>query len=499
MTSRKRRVRPVVLLMLATLAVQICFTAAVRLVVVPRLTPALHWRYGLQRFSDSEVFQIDAAALAANLRKNGWEVLKQDMPADPGHIKILAALYYVTGSDNPWSVYLLNAILLSWTAALLYALLRALGIRPARSAIGAGAIACSPLVLFAHSEVLREPFILPQVLLYVLGLCLALEPGGERGFPRTIRAVLAATISALALIGASLLRPYLLLPLTLGMALAVGGVFVLILFGRGRGIVLEQALACAVVLAVVVGLYVRPSVSRVQRYRDASVLVPAGAAATSPDFANVLTKNGRAKVRLDQFERDVSGKTPEDLTRADFMVPHWCTVQWRATRGVPAALDAKLQSIACAREDYQRFCNTALLGIRADQHCDMTAFADAGGAIRHLPSATVFALLVPFPSMWFDGFGSQGTGLRRVGYIIDGLLDYTLLLGVGVFIWREARRQPHVVLLVAGIALMLALYGLAVPTQFILARLRLAIFIPLLGVGAAGWLTWIGGTPPHAR
>jgi hypothetical protein len=34
------------------------------------------------------------------------------------------------------------------------------------------------------------------------------------------------------------------------------------------------------------------------------------------------------------------------------------------------------------------------------------------------------------------------------------------------------------------------MYGLAVPTQFILARLRLALFTPLLVLGAAGWFRW---------
>ena len=37
---------------------------------------------------------------------------------------------------------------------------------------------------------------------------------------------------------------------------------------------------------------------------------------------------------------------------------------------------------------------------------------------------------------------------------------------------------------------MLTIYGLGVPSQFILARMRLALFIPLLAFGLAGWLRW---------
>jgi hypothetical protein len=158
------------------------------------------------------------------------------------------------------------------------------------------------------------------------------------------------------------------------------------------------------------------------------------------------------------------------------------------TPGLPAALDAKAQALACAREDYQRFCEERLLGPRADRNCDMANFTRASGALAHVPAAAAFGLFVPFPRMWLDGFGSHGTGLRRVGYVIDGVLDYLLLFGILLFAWRAGRRQPHVLLLVAGLLTMVTIYGMAVPTQFILARLRLAIFVPLLAIGAAGWL-----------
>jgi hypothetical protein len=202
--------------------------------------------------------------------------------------------------------------------------------------------------------------------------------------------------------------------------------------------------------------------------------------------------DGRVQlVDTEAWREALAGKQAADLRRADFLVPHWCTVEWRSCSAIPSALDAKLQSLACARQNYLRFCDASLLGSRADRFCDESNFDSPAGAAAHVPRAAAFALLVPFPRMWFDSFGAGGTGLRRIGYVIDGVLHYVLLLGLAVFGWRFGRQAPEVVIVCAALISILTLYGMAVPTQFILARLRLAIVTPLLALGAAGWLLWL--------
>src|SRR5687767_11913801 len=50
------RIRPLVARLIVVLTVQALFTAAVRLYVVPKLTPAVHMHSGLQVATDSEYF-----------------------------------------------------------------------------------------------------------------------------------------------------------------------------------------------------------------------------------------------------------------------------------------------------------------------------------------------------------------------------------------------------------------------------------------------------------
>jgi hypothetical protein len=173
------------------------------------------------------------------------------------------------------------------------------------------------------------------------------------------------------------------------------------------------------------------------------------------------------------------------------MVPHWCTVEWKPSAWLPGSIDGKLQAKASARQDYLRFCDESLLGFRADRGCDSTEFENAADVILHVPRAVLFALFAPFPNMWLNSFGSGGTGLRRVGYVVDGIVDYALLAGLAVGAWRLRRSNPEILVGATALIAMLTIYGMAVPTQFVLARLRLALFMPLLALGAAGWLRWL--------
>lgn len=478
--------QPLLVLPLLVFAIQFGFTTVIRAYVVPKLTPKQHWQYGLQVGSDSQAFQTEAVIIADRMRAGGWREL-QDADFDGlNQSKVIAIVYFVAGTNNPWVVYGLNAILTACSAILLYLLLLQLELAPAAAAAASALVMCCPMVLFADSELLREPFAIPLLLVFALGMCWGLRPLGASAVRAFRRGLLGAAVAAVSVIGVSLLRPYLLLLMLIAMSVAIVGFAAIAVLWRRGGVRVVQSLAALTVLLALLGLYVRPNVARVHKYNDESLL-PAGGPASS-HIATLTSASGRQQVQLDQFEQNIASKTPDQITRADLLVPHWCTVQWRSTSGIPAWLDAKLEAIACARQDYQRFCDEKLLGARADRDCDMANFTDAAQAIWHLPAAAGFGLFGPFPRMWFDGFGSHGTGLRRVGYVIDGVLDYFFLAGIVLFAWRAGRQQPQVVLLVVGLLIMLTIYGMAVPTQFILARLRLAIFVPLLGIGAAGWL-----------
>jgi hypothetical protein len=474
---------------------QLTFTAVIRGYVVPHITPGVHWQYGLANSSDSQVFHEEAASLVQRMRILGWTEISRQQFEGMSHVKILAAIYYLVGSNSPYAVYAVNALLLSVTGLLLLALLLRAGIGAELAALGAVIIACGPMNLFSHSELLREPFLVPALLIFVIGLLALVEtPLGADSQAVWKQWIAAGTLISAGFIVASTIRPYLLLLLLVALGVSIGAMIVVgLLAGRRSPFTVTQVVVSIGVVGLLLVGYV-PNATRVQQYSDQSVIeaIPA-VEGESPDTArrSVIVTNAQGqKVRVDSetWKQIISAKpNKEAFTRADFMLPHWCTIEWQRTAWLPSRLDDKLESLACAREDYLRFCDTVLLGSRADQHCDRVNFNKAMSVLGHVPRAAAFAVLVPLPPMWFHSFGGGGTGLRRIGYVIDGVLDYVLLAGLVLFAWRDRHRHPEVIVVSLAIAAMLTIYALGVPSQFVLARLRLSMFIPLLALGAACW------------
>ena len=469
------RAHPVRSAALLVLAVQMAFTAAVRLVVVPVLLPASHWQYGLQQATDSMFFQQEAEKLTADARAHGAGSLRQEVYEGLAHTQLIAAVYYALGTDNPWSIYLLNAVFAACTVALLAGFGVIAGLPRPRAALLAAVLGCSPLFLFLHSELLREPFFVIAALLAWFG-CLRLLLLAPTSLVRGLIAAIAGSIAlAMGFVIATTLRPYLLLPMlgALGAALVAGVVWRLVSRSRGWG---TGHLAMAASMALLTVFYVVPASQRVQQYADR------GASEAVREQVDAV-----AAVKTEELKRTLQSSAPV-VREAIVGIPHVCSVVWRPT-GLPARVERALEALACAREDYLRFCDPAVMGTRIDRNCDTFMFSSAADVFGHLPAAMWLGLFAPYPNMWLEGFGSGGTGLRRLGYVTDGVLSYLLLPGLLALVIRRAGAPSAVPLLIvaAGLLAMVLTYGLAVPTQFILARMRLAFYLPLLVLGAAGW------------
>jgi hypothetical protein len=177
------------------------------------------------------------------------------------------------------------------------------------------------------------------------------------------------------------------------------------------------------------------------------------------------------------------------FTASDLRPPQTCTVQWRESGLLPARVERALESLACARESFQRYCDPKWYGTRIDRNCDAAPIASAGDIVRHLPYATSFGLLAPFPEMWLNAFGASGTGLRRVGYVIDGVASYLLLPGLlGLLVKTRQGPRPWLLVFVAlGIIAAIVPYAFGVPSQFILSRFRIGFYRPLLVLATVGW------------
>ncbi|MFN8058443.1 MAG: hypothetical protein U0Q12_04710 [Vicinamibacterales bacterium] len=467
----------------AVFSTQLAFTSAIRFYVVPHLTPAAHWRYGLQRASDSEFFQTEAQHITAEMRSRGWAALTDEVYEGLSHAKILASIYYVTGSDHPFSVYAGNALLSVVSASLLFAVMRLGGLGVGAACGLSVLLASGPLFLFVHSELLREPFIVPTFLSHVLGLMLVCRPRSQEsalGFAGRLLA--GAVLVCVGFVGASTFRPYLMLPMVAALLTAAAAFATLPPLVRATtrpG--WPQLGTMAATMTVILGFYVLPQLRGVQQYTEQSSAEKEAQLASASEG---MRASLRAKI---QHSADASGEATQALEREDLLVPHVCSVQWRTSKALPAQIDRKLESLACARQDFLRFCDPELMATRADRNCDYANLDSASAVLWHVPFALQFGLLAPYPNMWFDSFGGGGTGLRRVGYVVDGLVAYALLPGMLWLVLFSARRRPDLLAILLGLLAMTTVYALAVPSQFILSRMRLSMFLAVLALCAIGW------------
>lgn len=453
-------------LFVAVAALQLVFTVVVRGFIVPVLTPASHWQHGLASAGDSQFFQEYAVRIVQAFAKVGWAAFDDSRFQGLLHAKVIALLYATTGTSNPWVVFLLNVVLGGLTACVLRALVAASG-APSRAGWWLTLGLCaSPLLLFSYSELLREPFIIPWILLFALGLLRLLGSGPEERWPRVAGNV-GLTLAGFAV--SATLRPYLLIPLAGCVAVAIAVRYLWARAFDSAGLPSwRQGLALGGTLAAMLAVIGLPDL-RVQSYEDQADLT----------------------VRFEQ--PSLSGAEP--FTREALLAPSWCTVPWQPSRWLPAALDRKFEGLACARQDFLRFCRQDLWGARADRHCDDRELRSAAEVLAHLPRALVFGLVTPDPRMWLSGFGSGGTGLRRAGYVVDGVVAYVMLAGLVVGLGGERwRRRPDIAALVAGLMAVIAIYALAVPSQFLLSRMRLGFYLVLLAMGGVVWVSRPGGT-----
>jgi hypothetical protein len=416
----------------------------------------------VQRGGDSHGFQEHAIRLTEAARDGGPAVLLEDFGQQLRHIQILAAVYYATGSTNAWFVYVLNALMAGLSVWLTARLARAVGLSERVAAVLGALLGCSPQFLFMHSELLREPFILPPLQMIWLSCVLLMLPEARPG-AGLMSTALAAIGLGIGFIGSVVFRPYLMVPLLASLTL-VGLLSIawrLLTQLRQRSWRPGHAAFSAVVILLAVG-FVMPSAPRVEKYATVDVVSSADRLA------------------------ETAPRTPKSPVSVG------CTVGWRASGWLPDRVERMLESASCAREEFQRYCDSRLYAV-IDRNCDLKVLTSAGDTIRHLPSAAAFSLLVPLPNMWLDAFGASGTGLRRVGYVVDGIVSYALLPGLIALIaysFRDRRFVP-LVLVALGIVTAIVIYGIAVPSQFILARMRLGFYRPLLVIAAVGWVLFL--------
>jgi glycosyltransferase involved in cell wall biosynthesis len=476
---------------------QLLFTAMIRLYVEPVLRPQLHWAHGFEYGSDSQFFYQTAVEVRRCFDSEGWSACFSRTWPGGGHVLLIAALFSAFHTSTPWLIFGLNAVLAGASTLMIAALLIAIGCGRTASAVIAALLALTPLWLFVHSELLREPYVLCTFFAALLALTKLMTAEPLRDVNHVVRDGIWVCVFVVACGALVQFRPYLLLPLlvafTVGLVIRTASALIV---RRLRPIGVHAGARSAIALAAVLLFVVIPQRGDVHAYTERADLSGEAAATLRARQEHVRASREGAEAR----DGDGSGGSADfrngRLSRAAALrLTAPCTVPWKRSALVPPSIDGKLQALSCNREEFQRWCDETVLGKGADRNCDMAVLDSAGAVFRHLPVAVSFGLFTPYPDMWLAGFGSGGTGLRRAGYVVDGVVAYTCLAGVVLLF---AKLRPHAEVAAGLVSVLLALiiiYGLSVPTQFVVARMRLGMYVPLLALGAYGWALALRRSP----
>jgi hypothetical protein len=460
-------------LILAQLAAQLYFTASIRLVVEPYLRSALHWQFGLTRASDSQFFYEEATSFRACLESSTWTTCTAAEPT-PAHARLIGGIFHVLHSSNPWTIFLLNALLSCASAMVLSVILTTIGFEKSRSRVIATGLCLMPLWMFVHSELLREPFVVFSMFVMVLALSKLLGRGATGSGPRMqdVGFALALLVSYQAVVQ---LRSYLALPLFVALVSTVVLATIWQVCGsRSSRLGWSRIAVSAATLGATAVLVVSPLTHRLRVY--------SGSADLSPEVALLIEERWKA-VKEARAEAAAGKRLWNHTDAAGLIAP--CTIEWQYSGLLPRELEGKLLALSCVRQAFQRSCDVELLAAGADRNCDMAELKSGGEFVRHLPAAIAFGVLTPYPNMWIEGFGSGGTGLRRAGYVIDGVVAYLSLPGLILLWFAPPRTRTLATSLVAGLLVVLVIYAYSVPTQFILARMRMSMYTAILALGIA--------------
>jgi hypothetical protein len=497
---------------------QIAFTALIRGLVVPVLTPGRHWMFGLQRDTDSHFFFNEAVNFRRYLDARGWEGLNEALAPGQAHIKIFAAAFYAQGANVPWLIYAMDTVLFVLTVWLLAQIQQTVGVPARRARAVALVLGASPMLLFAYSEMLREPFIVPFALIFALGLA-TIGAASQQGVRWTVLLGGAACLS-FGFVGLATFRPYLMLLALGGLGASAAVLAVQALAGERRWRLPRLASPATLVAlsGLLLVLVVVPSQGEVQAYKEGAI---ADATSAEREVAQLRSGVQQEMTRLATGvpgakagpglpgatvapPAGVGGLSPDGTPlprladRKLFEKTRGCTVQWRRTAWLPAGLDRKFEAMACVRDEYQLYCDQSVYGPYADRNCDAAVLSSTTEILAHQPRSLWYAMWTPYPSMWFTSFGAGGTGLRRVGYVIDGVLSYICLAGLLLGLWQQRRNAAYLSVAIAGLTI-LTVYATAIPSQFIFMRMRIGVYLPLLALGGAAIVTALASADGRRR
>jgi murein biosynthesis integral membrane protein MurJ len=405
-----------------------CYATSAALIfqkfLVP-LIPSLHAGQGLLQ-GDAAYFHSVAVNLVERIQHDGWGVWSfHPSPGSGVNVAVLAVLYLLFGPD-PSLVTPINAGLHAFGGLLIVLLGRALW--PGKVGEYAGVVAGTLFVAFPsalnwYGQIHKDGYAIAGTLLTVYCfLRLGEPPATVRSVSRNLLGVLAGTLLIISV------RPYNLLLLTFGLAVA----------------------------------YALIAVPALARKRDAidlaSLAAPAVAIALVALFTGASPSTQSVRGAYSGWEGP--GK-----------------FEWQTTAWVPQVVNGYAEVLARTRSGMIAEGRRVGAGSQIDEDVTLSSVEDL---VRYVPRALQITLFAPFPSKWFEKL----TPTRLVA-VVEMLLWYAIAPGLLLALVRL--RTPAVMAVIALSLAIMAVYGLTLANVGTLYRVRYPYLFLLMLIALAGW------------
>jgi hypothetical protein len=409
----------------------------VQLLVLPVFMPHLHAGHGMLANSDSAGMHSTAAALAEQMRVQGWSVwsLRPDGNASTG----IAAIIYSLTIAEPYALIPLNAVVHAASGVVIYLIV--LPITGNRMAAVAGAIPflAYPSAASWYAQIHKDGIFALGMLLCLLGWMQAFRKEFWLAAKIRVWSVLLPIASGLVL--AWVVKPYsVILMHPIAFITALCGIGLVLALGRSGAI---RAKRVWLGMALFAGI---------------PVLM-------------VLAKS--SDYRVDNWRVDV--KERENVVQ--YMKGN-CIIE----RGMLPAADKLASTIASMRsfflaEVYRQARSTMDPEFVPATLCDLFAY---------LPRAIQIGFLAPFPDQWVsEGSVATGTMMRRL-VSVEMIATYFALLFLPLAMWMF-RRKPEFWYVLGFSILLTLVHVYLVPNLGVLYRVRYGFVMAVIGlaVGAA--------------
>jgi len=442
----------------------------VQLVLLPYVFPAWNNGEGMLRGLDSKRFHLLAVQQAQKISAEGWQVWTLAPEGQP--VSGIASAFYAAFTPHPWVLLPLNAFLHAMAALVLYKILGFFLEKRSHAVLAALPFLLFPTALSWVTQMHNDNYTVTGGVLMMYGwVCFARQETWQN------RWVIFGGVLAFVVGGGLiwLVRDYVIYLLA-----GVGGILLTFLVLVFLGSLLRSRWSW------------RKSISATGIVSLAFITVASLQKVKIPDDWPMVAKGYR------QYPPGLLTDSATTQPADQKTINQSSKIIWHESRWLPHWVDRQMESLSMKRTRVIKAWTRLKGGPNGSNIDDDVTFQSAVDIVHYLPRAAQIGFLSPFPSVWF-GLSNKApnTMMRRVSGFE---MSYVYLCWPGLLyaLWTW-RKHPEIwagILFCTG---MVIINALGTPNVGTLVRFRYPYFMPMVGLGTAGWMVFIRDLSNRAK